>query len=140
MIYVFGVYALDTYRYELRRAGTCQRIEPKVFDLLAYLMQHRDRVITKEELLDRLWQNQTVSESALTYCVRAARLAIGDNGRVQQAIKTVHSRGYRFITAVEQQSDGQVGDASTPMADAAPALPDHRQEQPDIPLPDDTFA
>jgi class 3 adenylate cyclase len=134
MIYVFGDYALDTYRYELRRADTRQRIEPKVFDLLAYLIQHRDRVITKEELLDRLWSNLTVSESALTYCIRAARLAIGDNGRVQQAIQTVHGRGYRFITAVEQQPDEQARDAvMPPMAGDTPGAPDNRQAHLDPP-------
>lgn len=135
MIYVFGDYTLDTYRYELRRAGTLQRIEPKVFDLLAYLMQQRDRVIIKEELLERLWPNQTVSASALTYCVRAARLAIGDNGRVQQAIKTVHGRGYRFITALKQQPDEQDSDAATSIANATPEAPDYRQAPPDTASP-----
>jgi class 3 adenylate cyclase/predicted ATPase len=135
MIYVFGDYALDTYRYELRRAGTRQHIEPKVFDLLAYLIQHRDRVITKEELLDRLWLNQTVSESALTYCIRAARQAIGDNGRVQQAIKTIHGRGYRFITVIEQHLDEQRSAAATPIANDIPGSPDNRQALPDTASP-----
>ena len=96
MIYAFGEYELDITCYELRRSGQPQQIEPKVFDLLAYLVQQRDRAVSKDELFEQVWSNQFVSESALLYCIMAARKVLGDNGRVQRLIKTIHGRGYRF--------------------------------------------
>ena len=67
MRYVFEDYELDTQRYELRRRGTLCPLEPQGFDVLVYLVQHRDRVVSKEELFAQLWSNQTVSESTLTH-------------------------------------------------------------------------
>jgi predicted ATPase/class 3 adenylate cyclase/DNA-binding winged helix-turn-helix (wHTH) protein len=102
MRYVFGDYALDTECYELRRAGTRLPLGPKAFDVLAYLLQHRDRAVTKEELLERLWPKQFVSASVLTSCILVVRKAIGDRGSVQQCIETVRGRGYRFIAPVAE--------------------------------------
>lgn len=87
MIYVFSGYELDTDRYELRLAGAPLRIEPKVFDLLAYLLQHPGHFVSREDLHERLWPDQYVTDSALTYCITAARKAVGDNGRAQRIIK-----------------------------------------------------
>ena len=97
MIYVFGAYEFDTDRRVLRLAGTPVDLEPKVFDLLAYLIQHHDQFVSREQLYTQLWAQQFVSEAALTYCISEARKAVGDNGRAQRVIKTVHGRGYRFI-------------------------------------------
>jgi len=105
MLYAFEDYELDLQRYELRRAGRPVRLEPQVFNLLAYLIQHRDRVISKEELLERLWPGRIVGEATLTSRVKVARQAIGDRGREQRLIQTLHSRGYRFIAAVEERHD-----------------------------------
>ena len=76
MIYVFEDYALDTQRYELRRRGVLCPLEPQGFNVLVYLVQHRDRVVSKEELFAQLWPHQTVSESTLTQRLRAARLGL----------------------------------------------------------------
>src|ERR687887_2585746 len=103
MIYVFGAYEFDTGRRVLRLAGTPVDLEPKVFDLLAYLIQHHDQFVSREELYTQLWPQQFVSEAALTYCIAEARKAVGDNGRAQRVIKTIHGRGYRFIAPVEQR-------------------------------------
>lgn len=103
MIYVFGDYELDTYYYELRLQGEPLQIEPKVFELLAYFVQHHGKLISKEDLYEHLWPNQYVSESALTYCVASARKAIADNGRAQRLIKTMYGRGYRFLATVEER-------------------------------------
>jgi DNA-binding winged helix-turn-helix (wHTH) protein len=103
MIYAFGDYELDTNRYELRLDGQPLRLKPKVFDLLAYLAQHPGLLVTKEELHEHLWPEQFISESALTYCMTAARKAVGDNGRVQRMIQTVYGRGYRFIVPVQER-------------------------------------
>ncbi len=104
MIYIFGEYELDIVYHELRRAGVPQPIEPKAFDLLAYFLQSPGRVLSKEDLFAHVWPEQFVSESALTYCIAVARKAVGDSGRAQRLIKTVHGRGYRFVAAVETRS------------------------------------
>src|ERR1051326_8442838 len=102
MVYVFDSYEFDTDRRVLRRAGTPVELEPKVFDLLTYLIQHHDRFISRAELYEQLWSRQFVSDAALTYCMAEARKAVGDTGRAQRVIKTVHGRGYRFIAPVVQ--------------------------------------
>ena len=93
----FGDVEVDPARFEVRRAGATTPVEPQVFDLLLYLITHRDRVVTKAELLDNLWGDRFVSESALTSRIKAARKAVGDDGREQRVVRTVHGRGYRFV-------------------------------------------
>jgi class 3 adenylate cyclase/DNA-binding winged helix-turn-helix (wHTH) protein/predicted ATPase len=100
MAYVFGDYTLDLERYELRQAGVLVRLEPRVFDLLIYLVEHPGRTVTKEELLEQLWPNQFVADDSLTNCVAQARKALGDTGQTQRYIQTVRRRGYRFIALV----------------------------------------
>lgn len=102
MIVRFGDHEVDTGAFELRRGGTLVPLEPQVFDVLAHLITHRERVVTKEELLDEVWGDRFVSESALTSRIKAARRAIGDDGRTQGTIRTVHGRGYRFVAPVEE--------------------------------------
>jgi len=117
MLYVFGDYALDTQLYELRYAGQPCKLEPQVFNVLTYLLQHRDRLVTKDELLEQLWPNQFISEVTLHHRVMEARKAIGDSGRAQRCIKTVHRRGYRFIadvTLAEPSPPTPVRSAITP--------------------------
>jgi DNA-binding winged helix-turn-helix (wHTH) protein/predicted ATPase len=103
MIYRFGDCELDDRRYELRRAGAPRHVEPQVFEVLAYLVRHRDRVVPKTELLDEIWGSRFVTDSALTSRVKAARRAVGDSGREQRMIRTVHGRGYQFLPPVREQ-------------------------------------
>lgn len=100
MVYRFGDCELDETLYELRRAGHVVKTEPRVFDVLAFLLRHRDRVVSKDELLDALWPGESVSESVLPRCVAAARRAVGDDRSAQRVIQTVHGRGYRFVAAL----------------------------------------
>jgi DNA-binding winged helix-turn-helix (wHTH) protein len=100
LIFVFEDCELDLDRFELRRAGQVRPVEPQVFDLLAVLIRERRRVVSKEELLDTVWGSRFVSESALTSRVKAVRQAIGDDGRGQRLIRTVHGRGYQFVAPV----------------------------------------
>jgi DNA-binding winged helix-turn-helix (wHTH) protein/tetratricopeptide (TPR) repeat protein len=100
MRYVFGNYTLDTLCYELRRAEALIPLRPKVFHLLAYLLTHRDRVISRQELCARLWPDQFVSDATLNACLAQARRAVGDSGRTQYVIQTRHGHGYRFVAAV----------------------------------------
>src|SRR3954465_15572364 len=113
--YSFGVCDLDTDLFELRRAGTPVPIEPQVFNVLAFLIEHRDRVVSKNEVLDNVWGARFVSESALTTRIKAARRAIGDDGQQQRLIKTLHGRGYRFV------EDVRVGEFTRPDDEAADA-------------------
>jgi DNA-binding winged helix-turn-helix (wHTH) protein len=99
-MYVFGAYELDLQRYELRRAGEPLPLEPKVFDVLTYLVQHCDRLVSKDELLERLWCGANVGEAALVRCIVAARKAIGERPETPRIIQTVRGRGYRFVAPV----------------------------------------
>ena len=99
-IYVFGAYTLDTQRYELRRAGEPLPLEPKVFDVLTYLVQQCDRLVSKDELLEQVWCGANVGEAALVRCIVAARKAIGDRPETPRIIQTVRGRGYRFVAPV----------------------------------------
>lgn len=95
----FGLVDLDIGAREVRLAGDLKHLEPQAFDLLAYLVAHRDRVVPKAELLDEVWGDQFVSESALTTRIKEIRQATGDDGRAQQIIKNVRGRGYRFVAS-----------------------------------------
>jgi DNA-binding winged helix-turn-helix (wHTH) protein len=111
MTYRFGDCELDVERHELRVGGVLTAVEPQVFDVLAYLVVHRDKVVTKEELLDNVWGDRFVSESALTSRIKSARRAVADTGQSQHVIRTVHGRGYRFVAHVETEKEpaGNVG-------------------------------
>jgi DNA-binding winged helix-turn-helix (wHTH) protein len=93
---------LDIGRHELRRAGEVVKVEPQVFDVLVVLADRGGQLVTKNELLDEVWGDRFVSESALTSRIRAARAAVGDDGRAQRVIRTVHGRGYAFAAAVTE--------------------------------------
>jgi DNA-binding winged helix-turn-helix (wHTH) protein/pimeloyl-ACP methyl ester carboxylesterase len=105
VIYAFGPCELDDRRFELRRDGAAVHVEPQVFDLLLLLVRRRDRVVTKEELLDEIWGDRFVSESTLTSRVKALRRALGDDGRAQAVIRTAHGRGYQFVAPTEERED-----------------------------------
>jgi predicted ATPase/DNA-binding winged helix-turn-helix (wHTH) protein len=126
----FGEFLLDTERFELRAGARIVHVEPQVFDVLSYLVAHRDRVVGKDELLAEVWGNSFVSDSTLTSRIKAARRAIGDDGQHQALIKTVRGRGFRFVAPVREDAhapvdaDGLVA-AGVPAARPAPprALP-----------------
>src|SRR5262245_41368953 len=106
MRYVFGDYSLDTQRYELRRAGELIPLGPQVFDVLTYLVAHRDRVVSRDELFARLWPDQFVTDDALGRCIRTARRALADQSEAPRYITTARGRGYRFIAPVQEQHHG----------------------------------
>jgi adenylate cyclase len=111
--YLFEDCDLDTDRRELQRGGSLVALEPQVFDLLAYLVRHRDRVVSKDDLLAAVWNGRIVSESAMTTRINAARNAIGDSGIAQRLIRTLRGRGIRFVGTVREER------AADPAADAA---------------------
>jgi TolB-like protein/tetratricopeptide (TPR) repeat protein len=125
----FSNHLFDTDRRELICGDRHVPLEPQVFDLLAYLLQHRDRVVSKDDLIEAVWGGRIVSDSTLTSRINAARKAIGDSGFEQRLIRTVPRKGFRFVDLV-------VADA-TPAEDAAAAPAGQaRPQQPDLPLPD----
>jgi adenylate cyclase len=113
----FEDYALDIERRELRRGAQQIAVEPQVFDLLVYMVQNRERVVTKDDLLDAVWSGRFVSESNLTTRINAARKAIGDSGQEQRLIRTIARKGFRFVgvvsTAAEDARDAPTSTAPT---------------------------
>jgi TolB-like protein len=101
---VFAGHEMDLRRHELRRAGDIVHIEPQVFDLLLHLIRNRDRVVSKDELFDTIWNGRIVSEAALSSRINAARRAVGDDGDRQQLIRTIHKRGFRFVGEVQEEA------------------------------------
>ena len=97
MIYRFENFELDMACFELRADGAVLSLEPQVFALLAFLVEHRDRLVPKEELFEKLWDGRVVTDSALTSRIKSARQAIGDSGKAQRYIKTIHGKGFRFV-------------------------------------------
>ncbi len=100
MTFIFDTFVVDPAARELRRDGENVSIEPKVFDLLLHLIEMRDRVVSKDDLVEAVWQGRTISDAAISSAVSAARRALGDDGHAQRYIRTVHGRGFRFVGAV----------------------------------------
>jgi TolB-like protein len=133
MILSFDDCEIDVERREFRRAGVAVHVEPQVFDLLAYLAQNGDRVVSKDEIFSSIWEGRIVSDSTLTSRINAARKAVGDSGKEQKLIRTVPRKGLRFVGDVKTLADGAkpADDLNSPPPDqahepprAAPPLPD----------------
>ena len=128
LLYLFEDYGLDTERRELYRATSLISVEPKVFDLLVYVIRNREHVVSKDDLIATVWNGRIVSESALTTCINAARTAIGDSGEAQRLIKTLPRKGIRFVGIVREQEGRPVAVAPTvavpELSRPSPALPD----------------
>jgi DNA-binding winged helix-turn-helix (wHTH) protein len=103
LLYLFNDCVLDTDRRELRRGSEAVALEPQVFDLLAHLIRHRERVVSRDELIESIWGGRVVSESALNTRINAVRSALGDSGSRQHLIKTLPRRGVRFVGEVREE-------------------------------------
>jgi DNA-binding winged helix-turn-helix (wHTH) protein len=97
MLYTFGQFELDLGAVELRADGQNVDLEPQVFALLTLLVQNRDRLVSRDELIEKVWDGRIVSDAAVASRVKSARQALGDDGKSQRFIKTIHGRGYRFV-------------------------------------------
>ena len=128
----FGDYNIDVERRELRRAKAPVHVEPQVFDLLVYLVNNRDRVVSKDDLIASVWGGRIVSDSTLTSRINAVRNAVGDSGKDKKLIRTIARKGFRFVGAVHVQPGGD-----EPAHFINPP-PNEIQEQsrPALPLPD----
>jgi TolB-like protein len=123
MLYHFDRFSLDPDRRELRRDGIAISIEPKVFDLVNYLLDRRDRVVSRDDLISAVWHGRIVSESALATCINAARAALGDSGDEQRLIKTFPRKGLRFIGTVLQGTIEPPAPTQLPVGLALPDRP-----------------
>ena len=110
----FGDCALDTERRELRRGTALVAVGPQVFDILVYLVENRERVVTKDDLLDAVWAKRIVSESTLTTHINAVRKAIGDSGNEQTLIRTIPRKGFRFVGDVRDEERSTARDSARP--------------------------
>jgi len=132
VLFFFADHILDTDRRELRRGSEPIAVEPQVFDLLVYLVQNRDRVVSKDDLIASVWGGRIVSDSTLTSRINAARKAVGDSGEGQKLIRTIARKGVRFVGAVRTRTNG---------AEPAHAIDPgpgefHERSRPALPLPD----
>lgn len=123
MLLTFGDCEVDTQLFVLRRQGLVCPIEPLVFNLLTFLIQHRDRVVTRQELLYAIWPRKVISESTLSSCIKAARHAVNDDGVTQAFIATLQRRGYRFIAPVFERAPQASGAIGLPVVPAIPSAP-----------------
>jgi DNA-binding winged helix-turn-helix (wHTH) protein len=119
VIWHFGPHEFDTGLFELRCDGQVVPVERQVFDLLAFLITNRDRVVSQHEILESVWGGRAVTPSALATQVKVARRAIGDDGKRQASIATLHRRGYRFVASVGERPEGGVFGRSDAIAAVA---------------------
>ena len=116
----FGDYVLDGGRRELWRGSEQIALEPQVFDVLLYLVQNRDLVVTKDDLISAVWGGRIISESTLTSRITAARKAVGDSGDQQAMIKTYARKGFRFVSDVRIRPDGDASGGLREQAELTP--------------------
>jgi len=138
LIYRFANFALDTELLELRSARALVRVEPQVFSLLVYLIENRSHVVSKEALIEAVWDGRIVSDDTLNSRINAARRAVGDTGTAQAVIRTFARRGFRFVAEIDVPASlppGRGPSANDLPASAGPEVSPHRQEAP-LPLPD----
>ena len=124
-MYRFGAYALDSKRYRLSRGDEEISVEPQVFDVLKFLIENRERVVSRDDLIEAVWGGRIVSDATLSSRISAARHAVGDSGEDQAVIRTAHKRGFQFVAELAAAPlEENYSDPQKP-SDAAPA---HRQK------------
>ncbi|WGS21848.1 MULTISPECIES: winged helix-turn-helix domain-containing tetratricopeptide repeat protein [unclassified Bradyrhizobium] len=123
MRYLFEEYAFDTDRRELHRGVDVVSVAPQVFDLLDYLIRNRERVVSKDDLINAVWNGRSVSDAALTTRLNVARSAIGDSGDEQRLIKTLPRKGFRFVGQVQEAPEAAGLNPGDPPG-SAPVVPD----------------
>jgi TolB-like protein len=122
VLYRFGSCTLDTGRCELRCRDAIVPTEPQVYALLRLLIENRERVVSRDEILEQIWEGRVVSDDAVASRVKSARRAIGDDGRVQAQIRTVRKRGFRFVAEVEEVAPTKPAIAGSTGASQAPEV------------------
>ena len=141
MIFTINECSVDTEVYEVRRHGSLVPVEPQVFDLLVHLLENTDRVVTKDEIIARIWNGRIVSEAALSSRIKAVRQAIGDDGASQACIRTIRRRGFRVVAEVTRGAHAAAVDPQPGEIESHRPPPDaHRRQVEDADPPIDTRA
>ncbi len=115
-VFRFGEFSLDTEAFELRRGSVVVPVEPLVLDLLTVLLRRPGVVLSRDSLVDAVWQGRIVSESTISTAIKSARKALGDTGRDQQYIRTIRGRGIKFTALVEAVATTATGGRRRPPA------------------------
>jgi DNA-binding winged helix-turn-helix (wHTH) protein len=123
MKYQIAEYIIDTDRYRISSGDAAIPAEPKVFDLLVYLIRHRDRVLSREELFREVWDGREVSDATLSNHVKSARKILGDSGELQKTILTIRGRGYQFIAPLSDEPVAGLDDPTATPTSPVPAAP-----------------
>lgn len=130
MLYTFDEFQLDTRRCELRSGAEPLHLEPQVYAVLCHLVQHRDRLVRKEELLDEIWGHRFVTPATVNSRIRSLRQALGDDGTAQRIVRTVRGVGFRFAATVEER-DGPSTEVAAPAPAASPTrAPSSTEDRP----------
>ena len=108
MLFRFDTFLIDTDRRELKGPADTIHVEPQVFDLLVHLVQNANRVISKDELVETVWQGRAISDAALNSRITSARRAIGDSGEKQALIRTIQRRGFLFAAEVRAGNEDSI--------------------------------
>jgi len=114
MKYVFDRFSIDAAAREMLASGAPVPVEPKVLDLLIRLIELRDRVVSKDELVEAVWNGRIISDAAISSAVSAARKAHGDDGHRQRYVKTLHGRGFRFVGPAVEVGSAAPGESAGP--------------------------
>jgi TolB-like protein/Tfp pilus assembly protein PilF len=122
MIYRFGQFELDLAAVELRAGGKVVDLERQVFGLLALLVENSERLVSKDEIIEKVWDGRIVTDAAVASRVKSARAALGDDGKSQQFIKTIHGQGYRFVAEARAVRGRIAAVATEPAAGKAPSV------------------
>ena len=104
MRYAFNDFELDPHKFELRKCGELMALEPQVFSLLKLLIERREQVVSKDDIIETIWHGRVVSDASIASRIKLARQAVEDDGAAQHSIRTIHRRGYRFVAAVSTRS------------------------------------
>tara|TARA_R110002096_G_scaffold426421_1_gene636212 strand:- start:102404 stop:104371 length:1968 start_codon:yes stop_codon:yes gene_type:complete len=107
MIYRFDNFELDAKKFELRKDGAVLPVEPQIFDFLYFIIKHVGRVVTRDEIIDEVWQGRVVSDTTISSCVKSARKILGDDGDLQKYIKTTRGRGFQFVGDIKEDQKSQ---------------------------------
>ena len=121
MLYRFGPFVLDMARFELRADGEPCKVEPQVFSLIALLVENRERLVSRDEIIEKVWDGRIVSDAAISSRIKSARQALGDDGKAQRYIRTIHNQGLRFVAPVQAARGDST--ASIESRDATPGEP-----------------
>lgn len=127
MAWTFGEFHLDPDRFQLDRRGVAVSLEPQVLALLIHLVRNHDRMVSKDEVVEAVWQGRAVSDASISSRVRSARQAVDDDGVQQKVIQTVHGRGFRFIAEVKTTTPARIASGT-----AITAPPEHLTGRPSI--------